>query len=176
MPVIYRLDEQDCLIAVNRKWKEFAQTNGAPELASERVLGESLWRFVAGVEVAQIYQEVFRKVREQSVQVVLPFRCDSQELRRDMLMKVLPQSQGQLEIQCLTRSILRLTPPLDTDLPRKNAVELLTVCSWCKSALIADRWVPLEQAIKELELLTSLDAPRTTYSICRDCREKIARQ
>jgi hypothetical protein len=176
MPVIYRLDERDCLIAMNRKWKDFAIGNGAPELAEDRLLGESLWRFVAGVEVAQIYREVFRKAREQSVQIVFPFRCDSQELRRDMLMKVLPRSDGHLEIQCITRSILRNTSRLDFAASRGSTAELLTVCSWCKDALLNREWVPLEQAIKELDLLGSMAAPQTTFSICRDCRDKVARQ
>ena len=39
--------------------------------------------------------------------------------------------------------------------------ELLTVCSWCKDALLNSEWVPLEQAIKELDLLGSMAAPRT---------------
>ena len=64
MPVIYRLDERDCLVAMNRKWKDFAIGNEATELAEDRLLGESLWRFVAGV-VGRI-REVFRKARSRA--------------------------------------------------------------------------------------------------------------
>jgi hypothetical protein len=177
MPVIYRLDSRDCFLAMNRKWSIFAAENGAPELAGERLVGEPLWRYVGGADVTRIYREVFWKVREQRIQVAFPFRCDSQDVRRDMLMKVLPRENNDLEIQCITKSVLpHLTSETDDEASVFDpATDLLRICSWCKSVNLEDRWIALEAAIKRLNLFSRPSAPQLTHTICPDCNEYLSK-
>ncbi len=189
MPVIYRLDSRDCFLGMNRKWSTFAEENGAPELVGEQLLGEPLWRYVEGADVTRIYREVFWRVREQRIQVVFPFRCDSPEVRREMLMKVLPKENNDLEIQCITKSIVRHSfpdadefPDLDEfpdaddkTAPFDPATELLRICSWCKSVHLEDRWIAIEAAIKRLNLFGRPSVPQLTHSVCPDCSEYLAK-
>ena len=177
MPVIYRLDDRDCFVAVNQRWNRFAEENGAPELAGESLIGQPLWRYISGVDVAQIYRELFRKVRERRMHAVFPFRCDSPTVRRDMLMKVVPREGSHLEFHCLTRSILPHTFPAteEADLQRDLARELLRICSWCKDVCLGDEWVALEAAIKRLDLFGSREALQLTHGICPKCRVDLLR-
>jgi hypothetical protein len=177
MPVIYRLDSRDCLLAMNRRWSTFAKENGAPELVGDQLIGEPVWRYVEGVDVTRIYREVFWRVREQRIQVVFPFRCDSRDMRRDMLMKVLPKENNELEIQCLTKSVLRQSSPdtEDEPCPIDPATELLRMCSWCKSVNLEDRWIALEVAIKRLNLFGRTNVPQLTHTICPDCNDYLAK-
>lgn len=178
MPVVYRLDDRDCFVTVNDRWRAFAEANGAPELAGEGIFGQPVWRYVAGIDVAQLYREVFRNVRERRSQVVFPFRCDSREIRRDMLMKVLPRENSHLEIHCLTRSIVRMPEMLDEPSPQitELARQLLCICSWCKSVQIAASWVPIEAAIKQLDLFGTSHSPQLTHGICPKCNAEMSRQ
>jgi hypothetical protein len=177
MPVIYRIDSRDCFLAMNRKWILFAEENGAPELADERLIGEPLWRYVEGSEVTRIYREVFWRVREQRVQVVFPFRCDSPDVRRDMLMKVIPQENNDLEVHCITKSVVKHSLPDQEDeaLLPDASTELLRICSWCKSLYLEDRWISIEAAIKRLDLFGRRSAPPLTHTICTDCREYLTK-
>ena len=173
MPVIYRLDSKDCFLSMNRKWSTFAEENGAPQLAGDRLIGEPVWRYVEGPDVTRIYREVFSKVREQRIQAVFPFRCDSQEVRRDMLMKVSPKDNNDLEIQCITRSVLRHSFPdiEDESFPIDPVTTLLCICSWCKSVHLDDGWVALEVAIKRLKLFGRTGVPQLTHTVCPDCNK-----
>jgi hypothetical protein len=176
MPVVYRIDSRDCVLAVNRKWSTFAEENGAPELAGEQLLGEPLWRYVDGGDVTRIYREVFWRVREHRVQVVFPFRCDSPDVRRDMLMKVLPREDNGLEIHCITKSVLKKSfPDQEEEAFLPNApIELLRICAWCKSLYLEDRWIAIEAAIKRLNLLSRRNTPPLTHTICNDCSKYLA--
>jgi hypothetical protein len=58
---------------MNRKWILFAEENGAPELADERLIGEPLWRYVEGSEVTRIYREVFWRSASSASKSSFPF-------------------------------------------------------------------------------------------------------
>jgi hypothetical protein len=163
-------------LAVNRTWSRFAEENGAPELAGEQLLGEPIWRYVDGGDVTRIYRELFGRVRQQRVEVVVPFRCDSPDVRREMLMKVLPQENNSLEIHCITKSVVRLSVPDDEEEAFFSgaSTELLRICAWCKSLYWEDRWIAIEAAINRLNLLCRRNPPPLTHTICTDCSEQVA--
>jgi hypothetical protein len=116
------------------------------------------------------------EVREQRVQVVFPFRCDSPDVRRDMLMKVIPKENNDLEVHCITKSVVKHSLPDQEDeaLLPDASTELLRICSWCKSLYLEDRWISIEAAIKRLNLFARRSTPPLTHTICTDCSEYLA--
>ena len=46
----YSIDRQDALTSVSDSWLEFARENGAKKLTRDFVVGQPLWRFIAGRE------------------------------------------------------------------------------------------------------------------------------
>jgi hypothetical protein len=59
------------------------------------MLGQSLWRFISGVDVRQLYTVLLSRVRQTQGTVVFPFRCDAPDLRRfmEMSMTGIPNSE-----------------------------------------------------------------------------------
>ena len=80
----YALDGSDVIVSLGEAWLRFARENGAPELCRESVVGRSLWEYVTGDTTRQLYQAIFRRVRDRGETLVLPFRCDSPERFRFM--------------------------------------------------------------------------------------------
>ena len=68
----------------------------------------------------------------------------------------------------------RLIGLFDADGPRSK--EIIVMCSWCNKVRIADKWFTIEAAIEELGLLNQAVLPKTSHSICTECREKIEKE
>ena len=49
-PVLYRIDIDDRLAELNDGWLAFAQANGGDALHPSKILGRSLWEFIADAE------------------------------------------------------------------------------------------------------------------------------
>ena len=61
---------------------------------------------------------------------------------------------------------------LDPAAPRST--ELLMVCSWCKQVKLSeDRWVEVEEAMHELQLLQRAEMPALSHGLCRNCAERV---
>jgi hypothetical protein len=59
---------------------------------------------------------------------------------------------------------------LDPRAPRVS--EFLTICSWCKRALLPEEeWVEVEEAIASLCLFDGTVLPQLTHGICPTCSE-----
>ena len=59
----YRVDARDRLVFVDPLWLAFARENGAADLTEQRVIGRSLWDFVADAETIRLYRELHARVR-----------------------------------------------------------------------------------------------------------------
>ena len=153
---------------------QFACQNSGTHLNRASVIGKSLWQFVYGVEVRQIYGMIFKAVRTKQQSMVFKFRCDSPATRRWFQLKVAPLQHDELmlsihSIREVTRNPVHI---LDPDVSRGDS--LLTVCSWCiKGRLPTDEWVELEEVINRLDLLGKGPVPPLRHGLCSECHCQI---
>ncbi len=164
----YRIDARDCVSAVETEWLDF---NGLP---SERRPPVSIWNFISGHEVRHLFKMMFDTARNEHREINVPFRCDTPEARRFMELKIEPLDEGYLSITGeLIHKELRKSVDLLADVDR-DPERHLEICSWCKRVdLGSDKWVEVEDAVRELDLLSFAAMPTLTHSICFDCMEKV---
>ena len=168
----YRVDARDRIAWVDERWLAFARENGASELTEQQVVGETLWDFVDGDATRAVYDKLHRQVRQDRKPVVVPFRCDSPSLRREMQLAISPEQAGQL----LYESTIVLSTPctpvdfLDPTLPRSRS--FLTMCSCCKRVLIEpDGWLEANDAAVRLKVLSVARPPQLAYDMCPACQQ-----
>lgn len=169
--ISYRIDGSDIITAVSPEWGFFAAENDTPQLATDAVLGQSLWSFIHGAETVRLYRLLFDTVRKHRRPAKLPFRCDSPTIRRFMEMELSSSNGRDLDVVCClvrteTRDSIRL---LDVTAPRSE--EFLAVCSWCRRVRSdSGQWLEVEEALSSMRLLELATMPEMTHSICQQCR------
>ena len=169
----YRIDADDVIQDVDAEWLEFAELNDTPDLSRERVVGRSLWDFVAGAEVEHIFRMIFERCRERSSGARVPFRCDSPTRVRRMILAIEPRPHRGLEVTSVLldaqdRDYVSL---LDATAPRSEA--LLSICSWCKRIELPDEgWTEVEPGVRKLELFNETSVPQLSHDVCPDCEAR----
>lgn len=177
MVLWYRIDAVDRIVAVSDNWLLFARRNGAPHLAPDAVLGQSLWGFISDQETVALSRMIFDHVRRQAMRVDLPFRCDSPHSRRDLQMSVRPHDGHDLDIRTeIVREEQRPYMPLfDPAAPCSD--ETIIACSWCKRIQTATQvWVEVDVAVQELGLFDAPLTPQVSHGICPDCFDQTRAQ
>ena len=170
--VIYEIDGNDCLVAVNEAWAVAAREGQAEFLIQDAVLQHSLWDFVRDRETRMIYDMLFLKVRGLQTFLDFEYRCDTPYQRRLMQMEL---HAGDDDHICLINTILRQEERPYTRLLDPMAVrsdEFLNICSWCKQVELATLgiWVEIEEAVQHFRLFDSPVLPQLSHGICPDCR------
>lgn len=166
----YRVDSDDRIVWVDARWLAFAQENGAPDLTRERVLGQSLWRYIAGDVTCEVYRRMHREVRLRGRTIVAPFRCDSPSLRREMQLTILPEDSGQLLYEGMVLLSAPCPPVSVLDSALRRSQSLLTMCSCCKRVLIEpDGWLGMNEASVRLKVLNAAMPPQLKYEVCPGC-------
>lgn len=166
----YVIDANDFIASVNDSWLAFARENGAGELTREFVVGRSLWEFVQGETTRLLYQQLVRQIRAEGTRMVIPFRCDSPSVQRDMRLEIKQTTDGKVQfdgvlVSVKPRSYLAV---LDARVPRTS--DSLTMCSCCKSAFVQTMgWLKLEDAVVHSKCFETDSAPRLRYSLCPEC-------
>jgi hypothetical protein len=167
---VYRIDAKDRISFVNDEWIAFGVENGLSGLTAERVIGKSLWDFVADLSVRHLYKGLFDKVRAKKSSPKIPYRCDSPDCRRTLRMEVSASQDG--EIQLASR-ILQQKPRPAISILKQSAVrsdELLAICSVCKKLRLREnRWYEIEDAVGILGMYNAGPYPQLTHTICDGC-------
>lgn len=174
MAIVYRIDANDRLCYIGEDWAAFAAENGAPELTSERVLGHSIYDFIAGKETAYVYRLLLGQARATGRPLRFPFRCDSPARRRFLTMSVRRYGDTGVEFHCTLERVESRTPIslLNVDLPRGD--ELVRVCSWCKRVNVRERgWHEIDAAVTELDLFSSPHPPEISHGMCNRCHDLV---
>ena len=169
----YRLDAADVVEWVDDAWLAFAQANGTT-LTRASVIGKSVWKFVQGSELRQLYRLVFASVRSQNRPATIPFRCDSPAERRHMKLVISSlegdnlELCGHLEVE-EHRSHIDL---LDVNVPRADTT--VTVCSICRRFQMDDTsWVEAEVAMRSLKSSPIIRPPTLIQRVCPECRNTV---
>ena len=167
-PLWYVIDGDDRLVQVSTGYFDFAARNDLP--GADRALGRPLWDFVAGESVRAVQKAFIRRVRRSGMTVVLPFRCDGPEVRREQLLTVGPAEGGEM-IVFMTQVVAELPRPRQAllDRRRERGKRTVVMCSWCDRVKEGSAWVEVEQAALALGLTGDGDMPRIRYDLCEEC-------
>ena len=97
--VIYSIDADDRITAVNQEWGRFAEANGGnPDPAA--VVGRKLWDFIIDEGNRRLYQAMVHCVRQRVAPLHIPFRCDSPTVERHMTMTIAPGNLAEVAFIC----------------------------------------------------------------------------
>lgn len=170
---VYRLDAGDRIAYVNDAWGAFAAENGRPDLR-ERALGSSLWDHVSGSEVRQLWRLLLARARTSLRPAEVSFRCDAPEVRRTLVMALLPAADGGVELRA---RVVRAEPRAPVALLAQRAAELsdplVVVCSWCNGVRVEEDWVELEEGVRRLKLFEGDAVPRISHGLCPACKAQL---
>lgn len=169
----YRVDQDDRIAWVNSWWLAFAQENGAGQLTEQFIVGRSLWDFIADDETCQLYRSLHVRLRGSDETVVLPFRCDSPTLHRQMRLMITGKSgessllyEGDV-VQTRQRDYLAVLDPT-----KSRTSPCLWMCSCCKHVLLEPQgWLDVEDLSDRLQFNHRDRLPRCRQTLCPPCRK-----
>jgi len=168
-PIQYTLDKHNRIIALSDSWHQFYVQNGGTR-PSDSFIGENLFQNIASKEVQMLYGTLLRHVRSSQVTLSFPYCCNSDKVRRDLVMTILPQPDESLTFSNTVQSI---TPWVKaTDIAKPKLPPILILCSWCNK-IKADTWMEPQIAILKYGLFESMDAVKFTHGICPRCQTHI---
>lgn len=169
-PVVYQIDAADRITHVNDAFTAFDESDGGAALPPSRVLGRSLWEFLADTTTRYVYRSMVQRVRGQRTPIRFRFRCDSPSRRRLLAMEITGDGSGEVRFAVspvLEEERAPVAPLFGAD---GRTDGLLEICGWCKRVpLPSGQWVELEEAIQALGLFSGGTEPRLTHGMCPTC-------
>lgn len=166
----YRVDAANRLAWIDPWWLAFAQENGATELTEASVIGRTLWDFLADDLTKSLYREVHARIRTTGKAAVIPFRCDSPTLKRNMRLVITPLPLGQLGYESTLVSVEPIARQQILDPGVRRSSDQVTMCSCCKRCLIESHgWLEPEDVMRLAVVLQKQRVPCIRYAICPDC-------
>lgn len=173
----YVIDANDLITQVNEAWRAFARENDGAGLG-DAVVGSWLWQHFAGIEVKHLYRVLLERVRAGRKPVTIPFRCDAPELRRYMMLEIMPLPDNSVRFSSWVEEaearpriyLLEAGRPEDPN-------EFLRMCAWCKRVGKGeDGWQELEDALTDQEVLMREPLPKITHGVCPECQSMVLRE
>jgi hypothetical protein len=170
----YVVDGDDRLVQASSGYFDFAAQNDLPEAGL--ALGDHLWDFVSGESVRTVQKALLRRVRRSGMTVVLPFRCDGPEMRREQLLTIGPGEGGEM-IVFMTQVVAEHQRPRQALLDRRQqrATRAIAMCSWCDRVKEGSAWVEVEQAALALGLTNGGVMPTIDHELCERCALDLSR-
>jgi hypothetical protein len=170
----YQIDAFDNITAIGGDWFAFAKENGGEALLESSPIGRSIWDFIQGDSIKNLYSLIIKKVRQTGKPVYFPFRCDSPNHLRYMEMVIDLGEGDSIWFETTIIKTLNRSSPTALLLPAETdySETLLSVCAWCSNVKIQAEWIPLEDAIRILGLFDNANNPLISHGICPDCARK----
>ncbi|QDV72619.1 hypothetical protein [Botrimarina mediterranea] len=172
--VTYAIDASDCIVDVGDDWAAFADENeGSDHLKPETVVGESLWRYIRGATLVELYKAIFAQVRRSGEAVDFRFRCDSPGFQRRMRMRVEPLNQGLLGFLSETLSVTPREAPLSAH-AYDAGFGVLKRCSICNLFELSDGdWTDAVTAVQHDAVLDRQGRIQIVWTVCPHCRKEL---
>lgn len=152
-------------------WNSFAKGNHGEDNTNKMVMNNNLMDFISDPETREIYRMLVEKAKKTKHTVKVPFRCDSPEDRRFLVMEIEQLENGLIEFRSILkksekRKTVRL---LERNIPRND--DFVKICSWCKKVYIpeTDSWAEAEEAVIHMKLFEMDKLPSLTHGICDKC-------
>jgi hypothetical protein len=172
--VTYAIDNNDCIVEVGEDWGAFAQENeGADRLKPESVVGESLWTYIRGATLVELYKAIFAQVRRSGQAVDFRFRCDSPAFQRRMQMRVEPLGKGLLGFRSDTLTVTPREASLSAH-AYDAGFGVLKRCSICNLFELSDGdWTDAVTAVQHDAVLDRHGRIQIVWTVCPNCRKEL---
>lgn len=164
MDVIYQLDGQNTIVAINDDWIEFAMANGGESLVPENVIGKSIFQYICGEPTQMYFRVIAAHARLTRQTVSHRYRCDGEDVKRFMEMTITPLDNSALEVK---HTILAEEPkPLVKFVyASTNASRFIKRCSICNRVNLNEQWC------EDSALNAPQDQVAVVYGVCEDCKD-----
>jgi hypothetical protein len=176
MHITYQIDDSHRIVMVGGDWDEFAESNKAPELVGNSVIGRYLWDFIGDPTTCELYRDLITLARRGKMSQ-FRIRCDGPDITRLITLRIRAVDDHRVEfVTDLLRSETRdARSLLDRDATRNG--DLLHSCSWCSRIRVGNtEWIDLDAAIERLNLFHAADLPHLSHGLCQSCDEQIRRR
>lgn len=192
--IAYVTDCEGTVLSIGRSnWNAFAKANGGESLYDgDGVLGCSVFSFVTGAAVTELYRRWFETVlRGRAPRARVLTRCDSPTVRRELMVTITPLagSRGRIEAmlfqsQTLSEEVRPKISLFDFAAERRRLAGLavlpvLAMCSYCQNVRFPagssdddGAWISAERYYRQ----GGATDVRISHGICPDCfaRETLA--
>jgi len=171
------IDDTDCIVFVNDAWVRFARsvTAGlAQALTVDTVIGRPIWDFVDGVQVRQLWEVLYERVRAVGAPVFVPMRADTSRMRRVFDVELHPLGERAIQhvYECAWTEARPPVALLDYASPRNG--HSLPRCAWCARIQVR---VGVWEEIEDAQLLLHLDPtdvlPTLKSAACSTCKQSL---
>jgi hypothetical protein len=169
----YSIDSKNIIESVEpRAWMEFAIANDSPELTPDSVKGKMIWDYINGGDSPQIYNLLFKRIRRDQKKITFPYRCDSADIRRFMLMEMQLGENNSIAFKSSVLKIEERAPVSLLDIASSRTEDIIIICSWCKDIWVYDiGWINIEEGVRRLGIFDSISQPRLTHGVCVNCQK-----
>ena len=162
MLTAYTLDRQDCITAVDPGWDNFALANNGDAACATHVVGARLADSINGDPVRMFMAAILMRVRASGQAEQMPYRCDSDRVKRYYTMTVKPLPDGAVRVEHF----------LDREEPGSVAIRVRPArsgqaatlrCSICCRVNEGKGWSDPFDGLADRDL-------RVIHTICEDCK------
>ena len=163
MLTAYTVDRHDVIVEVNDQWDGFALANGGDRACAANVVGAKLFDSIAGDAARMFMTAILMRVRVSGQAESVPYRCDSDTMRRYYTMTLSPLPDMAVQVihdfdrQEKGEVSVRIEPV------RRGAPGVLR-CSLCCRLQTDEGWVdPFDGKADQTW--------RVIHTVCPDCRD-----
>jgi hypothetical protein len=177
---IYTIDALDRIVFANSAWVEFMRGEprtrkaAADELTIRSVIGRPVWDFIEGVQVRQLWEVLYERVRAVGAPVFVPMRCDTPSLRRLIDLELHPLGERSIQhvCECVWSEARPAVALLDPAYPRNDA--RLLSCAWCSRIRVrVGAWEEIEDAQLALRIEATETLPALQQGVCTTCKQSL---
>ncbi len=162
-------------------WNVFAKENGASELRADQIVGQSIFRYIEGLQVQEQTRLILARISQDPNWCwVLPFRCDTPEKACEIRQYIRPVFEEHTCTGFLFHSIVHRSRPRPIvplfDFKRlkrltyqNSCLPIVMMCSWCQRVQSETpnktSWVEAE----DYYAAGGTSDVRLSHGICDDC-------
>ncbi len=169
---IYTIDVDDRLVLVNPA--AFDLFGGSAEQWSPSLLGRSIWDFIPGAQIRQLWQVLYSRVRAVGAPVFVPMRADTPSMRRLIDLELHPLADRSIQhiCECVWTEARLAIALLDPAYPRDQ--RSLLSCAWCRRIQVRfGVWEEIEQAQQTLQIEAVETLPSLKPAVCASCKQSV---
>lgn len=171
--IIYSVDAEDTIRAVNANWDRFASENDAEHLIASAVIGSPLLDHITDHTTREVYRAILRRVRDGAA-ARFRLRCDAPTRRRLLEIEITREPDGHIEFRSREVAGAERGPRRLLDASAWRNDEFIRVCSWCNRIEIDGAWYELDDGVARARLFEQALLPRISHTCCEPCEATLS--
>ena len=175
----YEVDAHNRIIALSPSWDIQVIAQQTDELLSSRLIGESLRRFIIGDTTRMFVETMLEVVRLKQHVIEKPYRCDTPELKRMMVMRVMPMADSSVRVEHYLQESTPWQHKTHFKTQRqahqrhvRSREGVIKRCSVCNNLRDGKVWVTQEVFLENYPQWVDQTIP-VFYGVCSRCQERL---